>query len=142
MATDPPVFTGLYLAVRDMATALAFYRRLGFDIPPDADASMHVVVNVGDGVTVAFGALALTKSYNPDWHEAAAGSTNALQFDVPTRDAVDEVFAEMTSAGYDGRLPPIDAFWGSRYAEIADPDGNVVGVHSPQDPAKAGRPPL
>ena len=37
------------------------------------------------------------------------------------------------------RLPPFDAFWGSRYAEVCDPDGNVLGFHSPADHAR--RPP-
>ena len=34
------------LAVADMAATLAFYRRLGLDIPADADAQEHVDVDL------------------------------------------------------------------------------------------------
>ena len=37
--------------------------------------------------------------------------------------------------------PPIDAFWGSRYAVVVDPDGNRIGLKSPVDPAFRSRPP-
>jgi hypothetical protein len=40
-----------------------------------------------------------------------------------------------------GRLAPFDAVWGSRYAEVCDPDGNVLGFHSPSDAARRGPPP-
>jgi predicted enzyme related to lactoylglutathione lyase len=32
--------------------------------------------------------------------------------------------------------PPWDAFWGSRYAIVADPDGNHVGIMSPSEPKR------
>ena len=50
---------------------------------------------------------------------------------LPDRQAVDDRYAELISAGYRGRQPPFDAFWGSRYAIVADPDGNDVGLMSP-----------
>ncbi len=52
------------------------------------------------------------------------------------------MYAELTSAGYVAHLPPIDAFWGSRFAIIDDPDGNVIGLHSPRDPARGAPPPV
>jgi uncharacterized glyoxalase superfamily protein PhnB len=50
---------------------------------------------------------------------------------VPTRDAVDDLYREMVSAGYRGLQEPWDAFWGARYAVIEDPDGIGVGLMSP-----------
>ena len=41
------------LVVSDMAATLAFYRRLGLDLPDDADARPHVEVEVG-GLRLAF----------------------------------------------------------------------------------------
>ena len=32
---------------------------------------------------------------------------------LPDRQAVDEAYAELPSAGYRGRQPPFDAFWGA-----------------------------
>ncbi len=47
----------------------------------------------------------------------------------PTADA--ERYAELTSAGYRGRQPPFDAFWGARYAIVADPDTQICSLGSP-----------
>jgi hypothetical protein len=49
---------------------------------------------------------------------------------------------EMTAAGYVGRQPPFDAFWGARYAIVADPDGNDVGLMSPIDESRRHWPPV
>jgi uncharacterized glyoxalase superfamily protein PhnB len=59
-----------------------------------------------------------------------------LGFTFPTREAVDERYASLTAAGYGGRQPPFDAFWGARYAIVADPDGNDVGLMSPIDESR------
>ena len=64
-----------------------------------------------------------------------------IGFALPTREAVDERYAELTSAGYAGRQPPFDAFWGARYAIVADPDGNDVGLMSPLDESRRTWPP-
>lgn len=50
---------------------------------------------------------------------------------MPSRPAVDEVYSDLTEAGYTGHQPPYDAFWGARYAIVDDPDGNGVGIQSP-----------
>ena len=34
-------------------------------------------------------------------------------------------------AGYDGHKEPWDAFWGQRYAQLRDPDGNDVSLFAP-----------
>ena len=47
----------------------------------------------------------------------------------------------LTAAGYAGRQPPYDTFWGARYAVVADPDGNDVGIMSALDPARRSWPP-
>ena len=55
---------------------------------------------------------------------------------LASRQEVDARYAELTAAGYAGRQPPTDAFWGARFAIVRDPDGNDVGLISPVDPAK------
>ena len=60
-------------------------------------------------------------------------ATNTLNFALPSRKAVDEMYAELTSAGYAGHLAPIDAFWGQRFAIVDDPDGNIIGLQSPRE---------
>ena len=34
----------------------------------------------------------------------------------------------MTDAGHASKTAPRDAFWGQRYAQVIDPDGNVVDL--------------
>ena len=71
----------------------------------------------------------------------AARTGVVIGFALPTREAVDERYAELTSAGYAGRQPPFDAFWGARYAIVADPDGHDVGLMSPMDSSRRTWPP-
>jgi uncharacterized glyoxalase superfamily protein PhnB len=59
-----------------------------------------------------------------------------LGFKVASREAVDEIYQDLTSAGYKSQQAPHDAFWGARYAIVEDPDGNAVGLMSPVDPSR------
>ena len=60
---------------------------------------------------------------------------------MATREDVDDLYAELTSAGYVGQQAPYDAFWGARYAIVEDPSGNSVGLMSPIDEARRAAPP-
>jgi uncharacterized glyoxalase superfamily protein PhnB len=55
---------------------------------------------------------------------------------VVERETVDAIYSDLTGAGYAGQQPPYDAFWGARYAVVADPDGMSVGIMSAIDPAR------
>ena len=68
----------------------------------------------------------------------ALGLAHALEVLDPLDD---ERYAQLTSAGYLGRQPPFDAFWGARYAIVADPDGNDVGLMSPMEESRRTWPP-
>ncbi len=136
-----PVFRGLHIFVRDMQATIAFYARLGITVTPAGDGQF-ARADLGDGLALEFGTPALSRAYDPGWREPSGAGRNALQFGLPSRAAVDELYADLTSAGYHGHLPPFDAYWGSRYAEVDDPDGNIVGLQSPRDDARAGPPPL
>ena len=37
----------------------------------------------------------------------------------------------LVAAGYQGGKEPWDAFWGQRYAQVFDPDGNSVDLFAP-----------
>jgi len=135
-----PKFSGVYLFVRDMQASLAFYTRLGLTF--DAAGGVFARAISGNGTTLELGTAALTRGYDPHWREPSGTATNSLNFDLESRDAVDTLYADLAAAGHTAHLAPIDAFWGSRYAIIDDPDGNVVGLHSPRDPSRASRPPV
>jgi len=130
-----PAFTGLHVFARDVAVSAAFYRRLGFEVAEDPH---HTVFQLADGVMVAIASHGLTRGYHPGWQEPPGRSAMALQFDLPSREAVDALHADLVAGGYRSALAPIDAFWGARYAEVLDPDGNVAGFHSPRDDSMRG----
>jgi catechol 2,3-dioxygenase-like lactoylglutathione lyase family enzyme len=128
-----PAFTGLHFWVRDMERTVAFYRLVGLPVPEDADGEF-VSFKLANGQRLAFGTDELTRQYDPGFVPPPARKGGAaLQFDLPSRTAVDEMHGRLTGAGYQSHLVPIDAFWGARYCEVVDPDGMVVGFHSPQD---------
>jgi catechol 2,3-dioxygenase-like lactoylglutathione lyase family enzyme len=115
------------LVVSDMAATLAFYRRLGLDIPADADSEPHVDVELG-GLRLAFDTEDTIRSFDTKWSPPGGGHRVALAFDAFTPEQVDAAWAELTGAGYHGHLAPWDAFWGMRYAVVHDPDGTPVDI--------------
>ena len=131
MAT--PQLGVLGIVVADMARSLAFYRQLGFAIPPEADAQPHVEVALPGGLQLVWDSVDMIRSFDADY-VAASGSGRvflAFKFDSPA--AVDATYDQLLTTGYHGHLPPWDAFWGQRYARIHDPDGNSVDLFA--DPA-------
>jgi uncharacterized glyoxalase superfamily protein PhnB len=114
-----------------MARSLAFYRRLGLDIPADLDKEPHVVFQLPGGPLMAWDTVATIKSFDPGWTAPQGGSRVALAFQCETPAEVDRTYGELTSAGYEGHKEPWDAFWGQRYAVVHDPDGNGVDLFSP-----------
>jgi predicted enzyme related to lactoylglutathione lyase len=139
LSEPTPEFTGVHLFVRDIAPSIAFYRQIGLTFTEGG--GQFATAPLGDGLTLALGTYALTRGYDPSWREPSGAGTNALQFTLASRDAVDLMHADLVSAGYASQVAPFDAFWGARYAEIGDPDGNIVGFHSPRDDARTGAPP-
>lgn len=119
------------LVVADMEATLAFYRRLGVDIPEGAESEGHVEASVG-GLRMMFDTVEVVQSFS-EWEPPSGGHRIALAFlcDGPTD--VDATYADMVDAGYRGSLEPFDAFWGQRYATVLDPDGNPVDLFAPLD---------
>lgn len=126
-----PAFDMIGVAVTDMAASLAFYRRLGLDIPADADAEPHVEVALPGGLRLAFDAVDTIRAFDPGWQPPTGGSRTSLAFRCADAAQVDHWYAELTGAGYHGHLAPWDAFWGQRYAVVHDPDGIGVDLFAP-----------
>lgn len=125
-----PRLDAIGIVVRDMNEALRFYRLLGLALPEDAQGEDHVEAATPGGLRVMFDALTLVKSFNPDWHEPV-GHRMGLAFHCGDAAGVDATWAAVTAAGFEGVKRPWDAFWGQRYAQVRDPDGNVVDLFAP-----------
>ena len=143
--TQQPVLDHVNLVVNDMDRTLAFYRKLGVEIPDNAvwstaSGGHHATSNPGGGVDLDFDSVELAGAYNTGFSGSASART-MIGFRVETREGVDELWAELTGAGYKGLQEPFDAFWGARYAIVEDPDGRHVGFMSPVDPERRAAPP-
>jgi uncharacterized glyoxalase superfamily protein PhnB len=134
-----PVFAQLNIVVADMAASLAFYQRLGL-APDGSPDSEHAEASLPGGLSIEWDTAGSAALWDSGSRGPVAGSM-VLGFNLATRQAVDDLYAELTAAGYNGRQRPYDAFWGSRYAIVNDPDGNGVALISPMDADRRQWPP-
>lgn len=134
MTAPTPTFDLIGLVVADLAASLAFYRRLGLDIPDDADGKPHVEVRLPGGLRIAWDPIETIRSFDPGWTPPQGDSRISLAFACHSPADVDRVYAELVAAGHHGAMEPWDAFWGQRYAVVRDPDGNGVDLFAPLAP--------
>ena len=129
------------IVVGDMAASVAFYERLGLDFgeaPPPPWETIHRSTTT-DAADLDLDAAAFAPKWCEGW---PAGRTGVmLSFRVPERDGVDRLHAALTGAGAPSLQDPVDAFWGSRFAVVEDPDGNAIALMSPMEEVYASAPP-
>jgi catechol 2,3-dioxygenase-like lactoylglutathione lyase family enzyme len=118
MPDERPVLDQINLVVRDMEASLAFYRRLGVDIPdrmPQWDPH-HRSANATGGLDFDLDSAVFAH----DWNEGSRGPACVVGFKLASSDAVDAVYADLTGAGYRGQQSPYNAFWGrgTRWSKI------------------------
>ncbi|MER7948136.1 VOC family protein [Streptomyces sp. NPDC096079] len=128
-----PRFDLVGLVVSDMAASLAFYRRLGLDVPAGAESAPHVEAALPGGLRIAWDTEDVVRSFDPSWTRPAGGNRVELAFRCGSPADVDAVYEELTAAGYRGHLKPWDAVWGQRYAVVLDPDGSGVSLFAPRE---------
>lgn len=119
------------MVVADMGKSVAFYRRLGVEIPAGAEAEPHVHVELRGGMMLAWDTVETIRSFDTGWTPPVGGPPVSLAFRCGEVAEVDAKYDELVSAGYAGHKPPWDAFWGQRYAIVRDPDGNDVALFAP-----------
>jgi uncharacterized glyoxalase superfamily protein PhnB len=120
-------FEAIGVVVADMARALAFYRLLGLEFPEGTESEGHAEASVA-GVRLMLDTEETIRSFDPDWQPPAGGHRIALAFRCDSPAEVDETFNRLLDAGASSHKEPWDAFWGMRYAEVKDPDGNIVDL--------------
>ncbi|MEU9999105.1 VOC family protein [Streptomyces sp. NPDC050848] len=116
------------LVVSDMAASLAFYRRLGLDVPAEADGRPHVEAALPGGMRIAWDTEEVVRSFDPGWSRPEGGDRIGLAFLCDSPREVDATYEALVAAGYQGHLKPWDAVWGQRYAVVLDPDGCGVSL--------------
>jgi len=117
------------IVVKDMRQALEFYRALDLAIPQDAEKQDHVEVKV-NGYRLAWDTEEMVKGFNPNWR-APNGSRIGIAFLCDNAADVDATYKRIVEKGYRSHQEPFDAFWGQRYAQVLDPDDNVIDLFAP-----------
>ena len=118
------------IVVSDMARSVAFYRRLGLDFPEGAESEQHIEAQLGGGVRFMLDAEDVVRAFDSAWQRPTGGHVHAGAFQCESPDEVDRVFRELVAAGGSSYKEPWDAFWGQRYAQLEDPDGNMVDLYA------------
>lgn len=112
------------LEVRNVAESVAFYRRLGLEMAELRPGQRVAIHRMGSGVS-----LLLTETYaadnDPAWIRPTGGYQQLLEFYLGEDAAVDACWADLTAAGFHGRMAP-KRTTGPYAAMVDDPDGNVV----------------
>jgi uncharacterized glyoxalase superfamily protein PhnB len=118
------------IVAADVDASLAFYRSLGLDAPESSGGEPYVEITLPGGIRLSWNSLAMMKQIDPDWEEPV-GHRIGLAYLCDSPAEVDTVHARLVGAGYQSHKEPWDAFWGQRYAQVLDPDGNIVDLFAP-----------
>lgn len=124
-----PNLNAIGIAVADMAASIRFYRLLSLDVPETPDEG-HVDTFLPNGVRFMLDSEEVIRSFLPDWSRNN-GNQISLALECASPSEVDEIYARVTSAGFEGEKEPWDAVWGQRYALLGDPDGVRVNLYAP-----------
>jgi uncharacterized glyoxalase superfamily protein PhnB len=119
-----PQLDAIGIVSADLERSIAFYGLLGIEFPQDEG---HIEATLPNGIRLMLDSEEVIRSFRPDW-KRETGNQLALAFACASPAAVDETYARVVAAGFHGEKEPWDAFWGHRYAQLADPDGVQVDL--------------
>ena len=123
-----PELNAIGIVASDMARSIRFYQVVGFDVPNTPDEG-HVDTSLPNGIRLMLDTEDVVLSFRPEWTRATGNQVSlALECESPAE--VDEIYARVTAAGFQGEKEPWDAFWGQRYAQLQDPDGVPVDLYA------------
>jgi hypothetical protein len=123
-----PSFSLIGLVIGTWGKSLAFYRRLGIEIPSAADTEPHVEVTLPEGIRLAWDTIDTVRSFDPGWAAPQGSARIRLAFACEGPEGMDRVYADLVDAGYEGHKAPWDAVWGQRYSPVRNPDGDSVDL--------------
>jgi uncharacterized glyoxalase superfamily protein PhnB len=123
-----PELNAIGIVSSNLRASIAFYRLLGVDFPEDGEG--HIEATLPSGVRLMLDEEDVVESFRPDWTRET-GNQLALAFECASPAEVDEVYEQVTAAGFQAEKGPWDAFWGQRYAQLRDPDGVPIDLFAP-----------
>jgi catechol 2,3-dioxygenase-like lactoylglutathione lyase family enzyme len=123
----PAKLGALGIVTADMPQSVRFYRELGVDVADPQSADDHHEATLPNGLRLMWDTVEMMRKLDPEWTQPQ-GHAIVLAFECDSPEAVNETYAHVTQAGFQGKKEPFDAFWGQRYATLLDPDGNAVDL--------------
>jgi uncharacterized glyoxalase superfamily protein PhnB len=135
----PASLDAVGVVVTDLARAVAFYRLLGIPFPDGAEQSEHghAEAVLAAGFRLMLDTEAEIRSFDPGWSPAPGDPRSSIALHCASPGEVDELFRRALQAGGQEHKAPWDAFWGQRYAQLRDPDGNGVDLYADLNPPDA-----
>ena len=120
------------IVVADLAKGVAFYRILGVPFPEGVEDSEHghAEATLDGGIRLMLDTEEEVQKFDPSWKRSGGSPTSNLAFNCGSPKQVDELYAKAISAGARAHKEPFDAFWGQRYAQVRDHDGNGVDLYA------------
>ncbi|HCP81256.1 MAG TPA: glyoxalase [Octadecabacter sp.] len=114
----------------DLKKSVAFYTLLGFEFAAIAPDDRHIEPITDDGqVRLMIDDHELAQSLIGEAPVPPNHAMFAMLCASPAQ--VDMVAGQVASAGFTVIKQPWDAFWGQRYATVADPDRYLVDLFAP-----------
>lgn len=115
------------IVATDMKKSIQFYELLGLKFEACENTQDHIEAQLPNGLRIMLDSEKLMKDLKPNWVKPQ-GQRMTLAFVCESPKVVDQLYAKIEEAGYEGETKPWDAFWGQRYATVLDPDGNAVDI--------------
>ena len=127
-----PRLDAIGIVTENMGASCTFYRLLGVPVGEPAEGDDHFEATLPSGVRLMWDSVELMKQLDAGW-QPAVGHRLGLAFHCGSPAGVDETHGAVLAEGFASKSEPWDAFWGQRYAQVVDPDGNVVDLFAPLD---------
>ena len=120
------------LIVQDLTRSVPFYRLLGVPFPKGAEDSAHghAEAQLAGGFRLLLDTEVGVLSFDPGWRPPSGEPRASLALRCGSPGDVDDLYRKALGAGGRGHKEPWDAFWGQRYAQLRDPDGNGVDLYA------------
>ena len=103
-----------------------FLSALGLEVP-ETPGEGHLEATSDNGFRLMLDSEEVVKSFRPDWTRSA-GNQLSLAFECASPAEVGRDLRPGRRGRLHGEKEPWDAFWGQRYAQLADPDGVPVDL--------------
>ena len=119
------------LHVTDLERSLAFYRRIGLDIPTSINTSEGVFrLRLPTGQIFFWETVEYTQRYFEDYERGTGQRRVSIEFGFADPASVDAMHRDLTEGGADSYFEPM-SFGRTRLAGVVDPDGNQINLRFP-----------